>query len=157
MSGQTLTALPIAILALLLVIAAYGDLRTRLIPNWLTGSIALLAPVSWVMSDMTLWPGVALQFGIAAAVFALFLIAFALRAMGGGDVKLIAALGLWFSLVPMIQILAYMSIIGGALTVGMMLWHKIKKIETALEVPYGVAISIAALGVLAERNLNHFG
>ena len=32
---------------------------------------------------------------MAAAVFGLFAVAFALGAMGGGDVKLIAALALW--------------------------------------------------------------
>ncbi len=82
----------IAILAAMLIVAATGDLRTRTIPNWLNGAIALGAIPFWLVSGLSVWPDMAIQIGVALAVFALFALAFQLGAMGGGDVKMVAAL-----------------------------------------------------------------
>ena len=72
--------------------------KSRTIPNWLNLAIALLAIPFWWSIGLPLWPDIALQIGVAALVFGLFAIAFALGAMGGGDVKLIGALALWLPL-----------------------------------------------------------
>ena len=55
----------------------------------------MLAIPFWWSLGLALWPDVALQLGVAALVFGLFAIAFAFGAMGGGDVKLVAAIALW--------------------------------------------------------------
>ncbi len=81
-------------LAIALLCAAFTDLRSRRIANWLTGSIALSAPLFWWASGLG-WPGIGLQLAVAAGCFALLCGLFALRAMGGGDVKLLSALALW--------------------------------------------------------------
>ena len=57
-------------------------------------SRSLAIPFWWAIG-LPLWPDVAIQVGVAALVFGLFAIAFAMGAMGGGDVKLIGALALW--------------------------------------------------------------
>ena len=132
------------LLAALLVAAGVEDARRREIANWKNAAIALLAPAWWWAHGYALWPGIAVQLLIAALVFALFVGAFALGQMGGGDVKLIGALALWLPFHQLIWMLAAMSIGGGALTLVMLAdraWRKAGEVE----VPYGVAIAAAAL------------
>lgn len=144
-------------LALLLAYAALGDVRVRIIPNWLVIAIAAFAPVLWWVSGMSLWPEIAVQIGVAIGFMVLFSIFFALNAMGGGDVKLIAALALWFPVIAFLQLLMVMSIVGGIITLGMWVREKVRKSGKNIEVPYGVAISVAGIWAIHERYLNHFG
>ena len=86
------TATPVDCVAVALVaIAAIYDLRTRRIPNWLT----MTALASGILLNTALWHWSGL--GRAATGFGLALLIYlplyALHAMGGGDVKLMAALG----------------------------------------------------------------
>ena len=133
-----------ALLALLLVSAGVEDARSRNIANWKNAAIALLAPAWWWADGYAWWPDVGAQLFLAAVVFALFVGAFAIGQMGGGDVKLIGALALWLPLHPLMWMLASMSIGGGALTLVMLAERAWKK-SGPIEVPYGVAIAIAAL------------
>jgi len=155
MSGVFADAL-IAILAAMLIVAATGDLRTRTIPNWLNGAIALGAIPFWLVSGLSFWLDMAIQIGVALAVFALFALAFHLGAMGGGDVKMVAALALWLPLGAVIKLLVIMSIAGGVLTVAMLVRHRLAKSGKELEIPYGVAIAFGGFWLIAERFLNQF-
>lgn len=146
----------IVILGIALVGAAVGDLRTRTIPNWLNAGIALLAIPFWWFTGLELWPDIALQIGIAALVFLLFAIAFHFGAMGGGDVKMAAAIALWLPLVLVVKLIVIMSLAGGVLTLIMLIRHRLAKAEHVLEIPYGVAIAFGACWVLGEPYLNHF-
>lgn len=146
----------LGLLSVLLVIAMVTDWRARDIPNWLTAAVAVLAPAWWWASGYTLWPGVGMQIIFCAVVFAIGLGLFAANAMGGGDVKLLAALALWLPGFELLRMIVIMSLIGGALTVAMLVWHRARKREGNPEIPYGLAISAAALWVIAERNLNQF-
>lgn len=157
MNGLTLVMALYAALALMLAFAAFGDVRTRTIPNWLVITIAACAPLMWATTGMSLWPDIAIQIGVAIGFLALFSIFFALNAMGGGDVKLIAALALWFPAIAFLQLLMVMSIIGGIITIGMWAREKARKSGKNIEVPYGVAISVAGIWAIHERYLNHFG
>ena len=148
-------ALPLG-LALLLVSAGIEDARVREIANWKNAAIALLAPLWWVSIGMAPWPDMAIQVGVALIVLAAFCVAFHFGWMGGGDVKMIAALALWVPVPALIQILLVMSIVGGLITVVMLLDHRIRKTAGNPEVPYGVAIAIAGLMILREPLLNHF-
>ena len=134
-----------------LLYATWTDIRARIIPNPLNAGIALAAPLWWWACGMAPWPGVAIQFAVAGIALLIFVGAFAMGAMGGGDVKLIAALGLWLVPLDFMRMIVWMSIGGGLLTIGMMTWHRLRKIKTRLEIPYGVAIAIATIPVLAER------
>jgi prepilin peptidase CpaA len=157
MTGQALLiALYVALIPLLVLVAA-SDLHSRTIPNWVNGLIALLGIASWWTSGMAIWPDMAVQFGFAAIIFGVFVLFFAMNAMGGGDVKLLGALALWFQIVPMVRLLMVMSILGGVLTLIFMARHKILKLSSKIEVPYGVAIATAGIWAVYERNLNHFG
>jgi prepilin peptidase CpaA len=94
---------------------------------------------------------------VAAGVFGIFALAFALGAMGGGDVKMVAAIALWLPLPAVMLLLVVMSIAGGALTLAMALRHRLRKAEHKLEVPYGVAIAFGGLWLISERFLYQFG
>ena len=146
----------LGLLALLLVAAAWSDIRSRTIANTLNAAIALLAIPFWWASDLSLWPDIALQIGVALLVFGLFIGAFAMGAMGGGDVKMIGAVALWLPWQAVLALLIIMSIAGGALTAAMMIRHRLKKADGQLEVPYGVAIAFAALWLIGQRFLYHF-
>jgi prepilin peptidase CpaA len=147
----------IVLLAAALVAAAVGDIRTRTIPNWLTIAVALAAIPFWWLSDLALWPDVAVRIGVAAALFAAFALAFYLGMMGGGDVKLLAALALWLPPGAVLFLLVVMSLAGGAITLFMLVRHRLSRRQGQLEIPYGVAIAFGGLWLISERFLNQFG
>ena len=98
-------------LALIVLAAAVSDVRSRNIPNWLTlgGIAAGLA----LHTYLTGWAGLkfsAAGFGLAAVIF---LPLFALRFLGGGDVKLMAAVGALAGLQNLIGIFIVDTILGG--------------------------------------------
>lgn len=144
-------------LAIGLLTAAFTDIRSRKIGNWLTGAIALGAPLFWISSGLSLWPEIALQFGVALAAFAVLAGLFAVGWMGGGDVKLLTALGLWISPMLFLQLLIGMALLGGVLTIVCGAWHVATRQKEKLAVPYGVAISAAGLWVLNIHYLPEAG
>ena len=153
-------------LAALLVAAAITDIRSRIISNRLNLAIALLAPLYWLASGIPAWPDMALQVGLGigddAAAFdpsivrGLFAALFALGLMGGGDVKLLAAIALWFPWQALGLLLLLMAVIGGAVTLVTVIHHRMSKRLGQPEVPYGVAISLAAMWLVGERLIYHF-
>ena len=156
MDKSLFTDLLCGALALMLLWAAVVDIKTRTIANGLNLAIALMAPLFWWSAGVELWPDAAMRVGVAVAVFLLFALAFHVGAMGGGDVKLAAALALWFSPGSTLKLIVLMSLAGGLLTLIVMIEHRIKKNEGRPEVPYGVAIAFGGLWLLAQRFLNHF-
>lgn len=135
----------LGMLAIALVIAAFTDLRSRRIGNWLTGAIAIGAPLFWWASGLSLWPEVAMQLGVALATFAVLAGLFAIRAMGGGDVKLLTALALWIEPMAFVRLIMVMALLGGVLTIAFGGWHLIRRQRDKIAIPYGVAISLAGL------------
>jgi prepilin peptidase CpaA len=152
--GHVFTTILLAALALLLVAAGIEDARRREIANWKCALIALLAVPWWFANGLSVWPDMAWQLGIAFTVFMLFVGAFSLRMMGGGDVKLIGAVALWLPFGPLVTMLVVMSLLGGALTLLLMIEKWVKRDRNILEIPYGVAIAIAGLLALREPILN---
>ena len=143
---------------LLLVVAAYNDIRSLRIPNSICLAVSVLGLLRlfllWWLGDLAA-AAVLETMATAAIILLIGLVAFMLRFIGGGDVKLIVATVLlidghnWF---PFIMI---MSISGGVLAM-LMLALKHSPIPTYLGprfaafalttkvmVPYGVAISVA--------------
>lgn len=144
------------LLAAMLLWIAVMDIKTYTISDRLNLAIALLAPVYWWSTGVPLWPDAAIRVGVALMVFLLFAGAFYLNVMGGGDVKLAAALALWFAPFETLSLIVMMSIAGGLLTLVVLGIHRIKKNEDRPEVPYGVAIAAGGLWLLAQRFLNQF-
>jgi prepilin peptidase CpaA len=162
MMNAGLTELLLGLLAILLIVAAIIDVRTFTISNGLNLTVALLAPLYWWSIGLPLWPDAAIQVAVAAGVFAVLAATFYIGMMGGGDVKLAAALALWFRPFTTLKILVIMSLAGGLLTLIVLALHRnrakapISGDSPAIkpEVPYGVAIAIGGLWILAQRFLN---
>jgi prepilin peptidase CpaA len=139
-------------LAIALLIAAITDLRRRQIDNWLTLGIAAGAPLFWWASGISFMPDIAWQLGLAALTFAILFAMFALRVMGGGDVKLLTALALWIAPLWFMRLVIVMSIVGGVLTLVMWIHHRSAKRTDRLAIPYGVAIACAGLWALFAQH-----
>jgi prepilin peptidase CpaA len=156
MFNGVFTDLLLIVLAAILIVAAVVDLRTFTISNRLNLTVALLAPVYWVSIALSPWPDIAAHLAAGAAVFLLLAAAFYAGMMGGGDVKLAAALALWFPPLATIKFLVIMSIAGGLLTLAILGFHHLGKREGRPEIPYGVAIAFGGLAILTQRFLNQF-
>jgi prepilin peptidase CpaA len=143
----------LAMLAIALLVAAVTDLRSRQIGNWLNGGIALAAPLFWWANGLALWPDVALQLGVALGTFAVLAALFALKAMGGGDVKLLTALALWIEPMLFLKLVIVMALVGGVLTLVFGAWHIMRRQREKIAIPYGVAIAMAGLWVLGTSYL----
>jgi len=144
------------LLAALLVWAAVTDIRARIISNKLNAAIALLAPVYWFSLGLAPWPDMAVQAGLCIGVFAVFATLFAMGMMGGGDVKMLAALALWLPAGALVSLLVLMALLGGVVTVITMIHHRLSRRIGAVEIPYGVAIALAGLWVIGEPYFNPF-
>lgn len=155
MGGIVVPWLALALL-LLLVVAGIEDARTREIANWKNTAIALLALPWWWANGLSgidiVW-----QVGVAGIVFALFLAAFAAGQMGGGDVKMIAALALWLPPGAVLSMLVMMSLLGGVLTLLFLADRWRRRAAQVAEIPYGIAIAIAGMLAIANPFLTHFG
>jgi prepilin peptidase CpaA len=156
MLNAPFTTALLAALGLTLIVAAVIDVRTFTISNRLNAGIALTAPLFWWAAGISFWPGAAVQVAVATAVFAVLAAAFFIGMMGGGDVKLAAALALWFSPQSTLHFLVWMSLAGGLLTLGLMVAHRVRRRPGRPEIPYGVAIAIGAWVILGQRFLNQF-
>ena len=143
----------LAALAIALLVAAVTDLRSRQIGNWLNGGIALAAPLFWWANGLALWPDVALQLAVTLGTFAVLAALFALKAMGGGDVKLLTALALWIEPMLFLKLVIVMALVGGVLTLVFGAWHIMRRQREKIAIPYGVAIAMAGLWVLGTSYL----
>ena len=148
MLGEYFRLALIVALSALLIAAAITDLRARIISNRLNIAIAALAPLWWIACGLDLWPGVAVQLLVCGVVFLLFAALFSMGMMGGGDVKLLAALALWFPWQAVISLLVLMALLGGLVTLVTVIHHRMTRRLGQPEIPDGVAITLAALWLL---------
>jgi prepilin peptidase CpaA len=99
--------------------AVVTDVRSRRIPNTLTFGAAAVALVFALVTDGRS------GFGIAAAGWltgaALFFPFFALRGMGAGDVKLLAAIGAWLGPSQVLWVGIFAAMAGGVLAIAVSL------------------------------------
>jgi len=118
MLGGLISYALLAALATALLFAAVTDLRRREIDNWLNAGIALAAPLYWLAAGLD-WVTVLFQIVLALLTFLVACALFAMRQMGGGDVKLLTALALWFVPGSFVQLVIIMGVIGGAASIAM--------------------------------------
>lgn len=142
----------LAALAIALLVAAFTDLKRRRIDNKLNAAIALAAPLFWIASGYGLVE-VGYQLATALAAFVVFAAVFALRMMGGGDVKLLTAIALWIEPLWFLRLLLVMAVIGGLLTLAFGAWHIARRRRDKIAIPYGVAIATAGIWALASQYL----
>jgi len=101
----------VTLLALIAVAAVY-DMLYRRIPNWLTisGVLAGLALNTFIYRG---WPGLWLSLLGMGVGFGAYFALYSLRAMGAGDVKLMAAIGALVGVSDWFGIFVITAIVGG--------------------------------------------
>jgi Flp pilus assembly protein protease CpaA len=97
----------------LLVFAGYSDLRYRRIPNGVCLAIAVIGLARLIIDADAVAAGYTL--GAGAAVFAVTFVLFLCGVFGGGDAKLLTAVGLLVGYRNLIGFLIIMSLCGGVL------------------------------------------
>jgi prepilin peptidase CpaA len=159
---STAATLGILLFALAMVYAGVMDLLTLKIRNALVAAIGfgwlILAPLAGFGPADLVW-----NVGIAACVFVLTFIFFALGWIGGGDAKLAAVAALWFQPYEALLFFIYASLLGGLLTLVILqlrtkllpaVFYRLAWVaqfrDTKSGVPYGAAMAPAALIVLPQ-------
>ncbi len=116
---------PFTVCFFLLASALYTDIRSRVIPNVIT----LPVIVGGILFHFYIsgWSGGALfAFKGALTGGGLLIVLFVLGGMGGGDVKLLAALGAWLGTGAVIQVFIYGAAAGAAIAVFLVIFKKKK-------------------------------
>lgn len=140
-----------------LIIAALNDIYEFKIPNWV--SIVLFcayfaAGLGFGAGADILVEGAILACAALVAGFALF----ALRIVGGGDAKLLAASAPWIGFSALPSFLVYVALSGAALSIALLLFRRMPAMpfyeqapwlmrlhQRPKDIPYGVAIAAGGL------------
>jgi prepilin peptidase CpaA len=101
------------------LVACVTDLRSRRIPNVLTFGAAAAALVYGGVTGGWSGLGSAVLGWLIGAVA--FIVPFALGGLGGGDVKLLAAIGAWLGPIGAIWVALYTGVAGGIMAVAVAL------------------------------------
>ena len=156
--------MPIVWIALpfILAFACYGEIKERRIPNWLTlGAIAFGVGAAVIEGGVDGLADSALGLAIAGGLFLPFCL---LGVVGGGDMKLMAAVGAIVGWPMVLRVVCNTCIAGGLIAVAIMAWNgvllttlanvfrimvgmprKQQGLRNPPMVPYALAITIGAL------------
>lgn len=140
-------ALPDACLASMLLLLALIDWDTTLLPDRI---VLPLGAAGLVLSYYGFTPqnlfesviSVVLVLGLLTGLALLFLRIKDMSGIGGGDIKLLAALAAWWGTVDVLYVILWSSVIT---TVWYLLWRRFKGLGPEDEWPFGPAIVLAAL------------
>ena len=139
---------------------AFTDLKYRRLPNFWVGAFLLLFLPTAFLLGFT-WQQFGLHVLVAFCTFLITSIFFALRWMGGGDVKLWTAVMLWAGPQLALAVVIITTLAGGIL--GLLGWLAAWRLRRAPQtwgrtvlrlissdrgVPYGVALALAGLFVI---------
>ncbi len=155
--------IPLAFFSFMLALAGIGDLTTMRISNRLVITLLVGYLIFAPLNGLTL-PYMATSLLAAFIVFCLGFGAFIGGWMGGGDVKLMATTALWLGFAHMPAFLIWTSALGGILALVMLLYRSVDLgsvlpassgwashlHQPTTRMPYGVAISLAALFVFTS-------
>ncbi|HEX2971863.1 MAG TPA: A24 family peptidase [Tepidisphaeraceae bacterium] len=115
------TLVVFAPLLAMLLWAAMIDVRHRRIPNWLTLAIAATGLMQTFTASATVGPTQSLL-GLLTGL-GLTILLFALGALGGGDVKLIAAAGTWIGPERIFNVFLAAAIVGMVIVLAQATWQ----------------------------------
>lgn len=146
----------VALLATALIAAAIEDAVRLRISNVTCGSVLLLCVLAMTIRGfpVDLWRNVVV-FGVVLAVGTL---GFSARLLGGGDVKLFAAVALWTNFSAAIWLAAAVFLSGGALAVLFILIRPMRRRTSkpsgrygSYGIPYGMAIVAGAFLIFGAQ------
>jgi prepilin peptidase CpaA len=141
------TAFAIALLAM-----AIWDIAYRRLPNWLNIAIAV-AYLPYALALGLAWTHIAGSLAVGAAVLAFGIGLFSYGLIGGGDVKLAAAISIWIG--PSLDLLRFfllMALVGGVLALVALGWEKLTGRASERALPYGVALAVSGLEYWLRHN-----
>ena len=147
----------LSVLPALVIAAALSDLTTMRIPNWLSGSLIVgFFPAALAVGLPLSTAG--LHGAVALAALLVGMALFALRVIGGGDAKLIAAACLWLGPSASFPFILWTAVFGGGLSLALLAARREVAphlvggpvwVQTLLQakgdIPYGIAIALGAL------------
>ncbi len=155
----------LGVMPALVIVGGLNDLTTMKIPNWISGLLVLaFFPAALAVG----LPLTAMAVHLGVAVLALLVGAgmFALRWIGGGDAKLMAAACLWLGLDGSGMFLLWTGVMGGVFCLALLFarFHArpylagapgwlVQLMEPKGDIPYGVAIAAGALLAWPESPL----
>ena len=140
----------LAILCVLIVAAGIQDLLQLRIPNAFPAAVLVAAAIAIILRgwSVELWENLA----VFATLLALGTLLFSRGYMGGGDVKLFAAVGLWTDFEQALVLIPAILLSGGVLAVLLLSRRLIprpagagRRARTNRKVPYGLAIATGTL------------
>lgn len=144
----------------------YYDATRFIIPNWLVGGLLIAYPLAVLLSPVAVdWKN---DLMAMLLVFAIGYVVFALRVMGGGDVKLIIVLSLWVGWNNLYMFGFYFAVLGGILSIIILLLRKVvpfivkdtktlpRIFKNKEPVPYGLAIAGAFLLMVFQEEIAMF-
>ena len=161
MAGQIIMLL----FPLMMFFAATSDLMTMRISNRLVFIIVICFVVAATVTGMSM-SDFGLHFAAAAAVLAGGFTLFVLGWVGGGDAKLAAATTLWLGFGATVPYLLYGAILGGALTLLILVVRRFPlpgKLQSVdwidrlhnpkTGIPYGIALAISGVLTYAQTDI----
>ncbi len=127
------------------VVGAVCDARSRRIPNRLT--LTALAVGLFVRGAVEGWSGLGGAIVASLVAGGFFFVFFLAGGMGGGDVKLISAVGAWAGTSKVIPVLMAAGIAGGCLAGYYLIVSGEINVQqsTLTRVPFGLAIAMGTL------------
>ncbi len=163
------------------LLASWIDLRYHKVPNWL--NLFLIVSGLAAQAIFNGWAGLGAGLLGMLLGFGLLIIPWLMHAMGAGDVKLMAGIGVWLGPKLTLQAFCVGAVLAGVnamvmIIAGRRLWHayfnlslimtKLKSFKTAFSefgsvkvlqstsqlLPYGVPLSIGALVVMFSQGAN---
>lgn len=148
------------LLVVLLGAAVIQDAMQLRISNLISAPVALLAIIAMSTSglEVSLWQ----NFLVFAALLLIGMLLFARRILGGGDVKLFAAVGLWVDCFGALRLIIAVCLAGGLLAVLILLVRtfvpdavsaRIETLRPRAGIPYGVAIAAGTLIIAATSTI----
>jgi prepilin peptidase CpaA len=172
--------LMLAVIVPAMALGCWSDLRRHRVPNWLNASIAVTGLIA--QAAYRGWSGLGTGVLGLFVGLGLLIVLWAMKGMGAGDVKFMAALGTWLG--PQLAFYAVIAggLAGGVIAVGLILyrrcwreasanlgvvWVKMCTVETAFSefgsakslsrstgvLPYAVPLSIGTLTVVVCNSL----
>ncbi|HWP12417.1 MAG TPA: A24 family peptidase [Ramlibacter sp.] len=115
----------IGLLIALVVVAGVIDYRSFRIPNWLTVGGVLVGLVSGALDALRPLDGFLGALAGMAVGFAVMLPFYALRVMGAGDVKLMAAVGAFLGFPGIVYAVLFTFITGGVAALAFAVFHRV--------------------------------
>jgi leader peptidase (prepilin peptidase)/N-methyltransferase len=145
-SMTTMPALPYIITAIsFLLLMTVTDFEQQVILNEMVLAFALLGLCYVLHLQLSLKDH--LLASIGGGLLFLLLAYISNGAIGGGDIKLIAALGLWLGWKSLLSVIFYGTITGGVVALALLLTKKIKRKQY---LAYGPYFALSAIGLLLK-------